>query len=79
MEDEDVSIPPNQTVANLDASIEKQKLRRALYTLFSAYGRIMDVVALKTMKMRGQAFVVFTVSPFHPSLGSPYCACASDP
>jgi RNA recognition motif-containing protein len=27
--------------------------------LFSAYGKVIDVVALKTRKMRGQAFVVF--------------------
>jgi U2 small nuclear ribonucleoprotein B'' len=27
--------------------------------LFSTYGPILDIVALKTMKMRGQAHVVF--------------------
>lgn len=27
--------------------------------LFSTYGPVLDVVALKTMKMRGQAFIVF--------------------
>ena len=27
--------------------------------LFSIYGVVLDVVCLKTMKMRGQAFVVF--------------------
>ncbi|CAG8639292.1 16026_t:CDS:2, partial [Racocetra fulgida] len=32
---------------------------RSLYALFSAYGRILDIVALKTIKMRGQAFIVF--------------------
>jgi RNA recognition motif-containing protein len=36
------------------------ELRRTLYSLFSQHGRIMDVVALKTRKMRGQAFVVFS-------------------
>jgi RNA recognition motif-containing protein len=30
-----------------------------LYTLFSTYGPVLDIVALKTMKMRGQAHVVF--------------------
>jgi hypothetical protein len=34
-------------------------LRRTLYLLFSAHGKVLDVVALKTPKMRGQAFVVF--------------------
>jgi RNA recognition motif-containing protein len=30
-----------------------------LYCLFQRFGRILDIVALKTMKMRGQAFIVF--------------------
>lgn len=34
-------------------------LKKSLYALFSQHGQIMDVVALKTVKMRGQAFVVF--------------------
>ncbi|MED6288670.1 U2 small nuclear ribonucleoprotein B'' [Characodon lateralis] len=35
------------------------KLKRSLYALFSQFGQIIDLVAMKTMKMRGQAFVVF--------------------
>lgn len=35
------------------------ELKRSLYALFSQYGRILDVVALKTPKLRGQAWVVF--------------------
>jgi len=56
------AVPPNQTVyvANLNENVNKQELRRSLYSLYSQYGRIMDVVALKTRKMRGQAFVVFS-------------------
>ncbi|KAG5460768.1 MAG: hypothetical protein BJ554DRAFT_7142, partial [Olpidium bornovanus] len=52
---------PNQTiyVRNLPEKLQKEELKRCLYELFSAYGRIMDIVALKTEKMRGQAFVVF--------------------
>lgn len=30
-----------------------------MYLLFSTYGTVLDVVALRTMKMRGQAHVVF--------------------
>ncbi|CAM1506827.1 Fc.00g064680.m01.CDS01 [Cosmosporella sp. VM-42] len=55
-------IPPNQTlyVNNLPSSkIQKNDLRTALYLLFSTYGPVLDVVALKTMSMRGQAHVVF--------------------
>lgn len=57
-----VPVPPNQTlyVHNLpSAKIKKDDLRTALYLLFSTYGPVLDVVALKTMKMRGQAHVVF--------------------
>ncbi|KAL2165192.1 hypothetical protein VTH06DRAFT_488 [Thermothelomyces fergusii] len=56
------SIPPNQTlyVTNLpSAKIQKEDLRTALYMLFSTYGAVLDVVALKTMKMRGQAHIVY--------------------
>uniref|UniRef100_A0A8C6QPR1 U2 small nuclear ribonucleoprotein B n=1 Tax=Nannospalax galili TaxID=1026970 RepID=A0A8C6QPR1_NANGA len=33
--------------------------QRSLYALFSQFGHVVDIVALKTMKMRGQAFVIF--------------------
>lgn len=55
-------IPPNQTiyVTNLPSSkIQKADLRTALYMLFSTYGPVLDIVALKTMKMRGQAHITF--------------------
>ncbi|KAK8137707.1 hypothetical protein PG984_001087 [Apiospora sp. TS-2023a] len=55
-------IPPNQTlyVTNLpSAKTQKDDLKTALYMLFSTYGPVLDVVALKTMKMRGQAHIVF--------------------
>ncbi|KAK4105854.1 RNA-binding domain-containing protein [Parathielavia hyrcaniae] len=56
------AVPPNQTlyVSNLpSAKIQKEDLRTALYMLFSTYGAVLDVVALKTMKMRGQAHIVY--------------------
>jgi len=31
----------------------------ALYTLFATYGPVLDVVVMKTAKMRGQAHIVF--------------------
>jgi RNA recognition motif-containing protein len=34
-------------------------LRISLYTLFSTYGPVLDVIALRTMKMRGQAHIVY--------------------
>ncbi|OTA86242.1 hypothetical protein M434DRAFT_399957 [Hypoxylon sp. CO27-5] len=55
-------IPPNQTlyVKNIPSNkINKADIKTALYMLFSTYGPVLDVVAMKTMKMRGQAHVVF--------------------
>ncbi|PCG98530.1 U1 small nuclear ribonucleoprotein A/U2 small nuclear ribonucleoprotein B'' [Penicillium occitanis (nom. inval.)] len=52
---------PNQTlyIKNLPDKIKKPDLRMALYTLFSTYGPVLDVVVLKTAKMRGQAHIVY--------------------
>ncbi|BCS24722.1 U2 snRNP complex subunit MSL1 [Aspergillus puulaauensis] len=52
---------PNQTLycTNLPDKLRKHDLRLSLYTLFSTYGTILDIVAMKTEKMRGQAHIVF--------------------
>jgi len=52
---------PNTTIyiKNINDRISKDELRTQLYALFVPYGQILDVVALKSAKMRGQAFVVF--------------------
>ena len=34
-------------------------LKKTLYAMFSQHGAVVDVVALKTVKMRGQAFIVY--------------------
>lgn len=44
---------------NLPDKLQKDDLKRNLYMLFATYGVILDIVALKTMKMRGQAHIVF--------------------
>lgn len=46
-------------IKNLNDKVQKEELRHQLYAQFTTYGRVIDVVALKTQKMRGQAFVVF--------------------
>lgn len=46
-------------VTDLPDKLRKDDLRLSLYTLFSTYGPVLDVVALKTIKMRGQAFIVY--------------------
>ncbi|KAL4808566.1 hypothetical protein BDV18DRAFT_101752 [Aspergillus unguis] len=55
------AVHPNQTLycTNLPDKLRKPDLRLSLYTLFSTYGTVLDVVAMKTEKMRGQAHVVF--------------------
>lgn len=56
-----MSVPPNQTiyVHNLNEKIKKGQLKRALYSLFSQFGTIVDLVAMRTDKLRGQAWVAF--------------------
>lgn len=44
---------------NLPEKLQKSDLKLSLYTLFSTYGPVLDVVALKTSKMRGQAHIVY--------------------
>ncbi|UQC80615.1 RNA recognition domain-containing protein [Colletotrichum lupini] len=56
------TVAPNQTlyVTNLPSNkIQKADLRTELYLLFSTYGPVLDIVAMKTMKMRGQAHITF--------------------
>lgn len=54
-------IPPNQTlyVNNLYEKLTKDELRKSLYAVFGQFGKVLDVVCLKTYRMRGQAWVVF--------------------
>ena len=56
-----MDLRPNHTiyVQNMNEKIKKEDLRKSLYVLMSQFGQVLDIVALKTMKMRGQAFVVF--------------------
>ena len=52
---------PNTTlyINNLNDKINKEELRTQLYALFATHGKVIDVVATKSPKMRGQAFLVF--------------------
>jgi hypothetical protein len=36
------------------------ELKKCMYAMFSQFGKIIDVVALKTIRLRGQAWIVFT-------------------
>lgn len=46
-------------VAKRSADARAADLRKALYAVFSEFGRILDVVCLKTFRLRGQAWIVF--------------------
>jgi U2 small nuclear ribonucleoprotein B'' len=46
-------------VSNIDEKINKHILKQLLYMLFSQYGRVIEVIACKGTKLRGQAWVVF--------------------
>ncbi|KOB71832.1 Uncharacterized protein OBRU01_13180 [Operophtera brumata] len=56
-----IDIRPNHTIYinNLNEKIKKEELKKSLYAIFSQFGQILDIVAMKTLKMRGQAFVIF--------------------
>src|SRR5271169_2036973 len=52
---------PNKTlyVRNLDESIKLPILKQDLQTVFSQFGTVINVIAHKNIRMRGQAFIVF--------------------
>jgi len=52
---------PNQTlyVNNLNEKVKKEELKKSLYHVFSQFGNIIDIFAAKTLKVRGQAWIVF--------------------
>lgn len=54
-------VQPNQSlyIQNLPEKLHKHDLKRNLYMLLSTYGPVLDITALKTAKMRGQAHVLF--------------------
>lgn len=56
-----MDIRPSHTIYinNLNEKVKKDELKKSLYAIFSQFGQILDIVALKTLKMRGQAFIIF--------------------
>jgi RNA recognition motif-containing protein len=39
------------------------EMKKSLYAIFSQFGKVLEIIAKKTIKMRGQAFVVFDNVP----------------
>ena len=50
---------PGARATRCEPLLTLRDLRRVLYTLFAAHGRVLDIVAKRRDGMRGQAFVVF--------------------
>lgn len=51
---------PNATlyIKNIDWKIKKNLVKKALYTLFTRHGKVLDVIVLRHDTLRGQAFVI---------------------
>ncbi|XP_038906378.1 U1 small nuclear ribonucleoprotein A [Benincasa hispida] len=54
-------VPPNMTIYinNLNEKIKLEELKKSLNAVFSQFGKILEVLAFKTLKHKGQAWVVF--------------------
>merc|ERR1719432_334734 len=54
-------LPPNQTlyVNNLNDKINTETLKKSLREVFAAFGGIIDIIAMKSLKRRGQAWIIF--------------------
>lgn len=57
-----MDILPNQTIyiQNLYEKLNKEELKKCLHAVFSQFGRILDIICLKTYRLRGQAWIVFS-------------------
>merc|ERR1719263_2619553 len=54
-------LPPNHTlyVNNLNDKINPETLKKSLREVFAAFGGIVDIIAMKSLKRRGQAWIIF--------------------
>lgn len=43
----------------LDWFYVSTELKKSLYAIFSQFGQILDILVAQTLKMKGQAFVIF--------------------
>mmetsp|Transcript_11926 Transcript_11926/g.19411 ORF Transcript_11926/g.19411 Transcript_11926/m.19411 type:complete len:220 (-) Transcript_11926:17-676(-) len=52
---------PSQSlyINNINEKIKKNVLKKVLHSLFSQYGKVIEIVACKGLKLRGQAWVVY--------------------
>lgn len=54
-------VSPNQTIYinNLNEKVKLDELKKSLNAVFSQFGKILEILAFKTFKHKGQAWVVF--------------------
>jgi len=54
-------LPANQTlyVNNLNDKINVETLKKSLREVFAAFGGIIEIIAMKSLKRRGQAWIIF--------------------
>jgi U1 small nuclear ribonucleoprotein A len=55
------TLPQNQTlyVNNLNDKINVETLKKSLKEVFAAFGGIVEIIAMKSLKRRGQAWIIF--------------------
>ena len=53
-----MEITPSQTlyINNINEKIKKDVLKKTLYALFSQYGKVIEIVACKGIRLRGQVW-----------------------
>uniref|UniRef100_A0A158PCR2 U2 small nuclear ribonucleoprotein B n=1 Tax=Angiostrongylus cantonensis TaxID=6313 RepID=A0A158PCR2_ANGCA len=54
-------IKPNHTIYinNLNEKVKKEELKKALHAIFTQFGEIISIMTFKTLRMRGQAHIIF--------------------
>lgn len=61
---------PNHTICinNLNEKMEKDELKKSLYAIFSQFVQVLDILVSRSLKMWGQAFVIFKEASSHQCL-----------
>lgn len=74
-----MEIKPNNTIYinNLNEKIKKEEFKKSLFAIFSQFGQILDIITSRTLKMRGQAFLIFkdissATNAMHAMQGFPF-------
>lgn len=47
-------------INNINDKVKKSALRKSLHSVFSPFGKILDIICIRTKALRGQAWIVFS-------------------